>query len=32
LFERFVAPWALPLERLIPPPLGSSLVGVGVKR
>jgi 2-polyprenyl-3-methyl-5-hydroxy-6-metoxy-1,4-benzoquinol methylase len=32
LFERFVAPWALPLERLIPPPIGSSLVGVGVKR
>lgn len=32
LFERFVAPWALPLERLIPPPLGSSLVGVGLKR
>jgi 2-polyprenyl-3-methyl-5-hydroxy-6-metoxy-1,4-benzoquinol methylase len=32
VFERFVAPWALPLERLIPPPLGSSLAGVGVKR
>jgi 2-polyprenyl-3-methyl-5-hydroxy-6-metoxy-1,4-benzoquinol methylase len=32
LFERFVAPWALPLERLIPPPIGSSLIGVGVKR
>lgn len=31
LFERFVAPWALPLERLIPPPLGSSLVAVGKK-
>lgn len=31
LFERFVAPWALPLERLIPPPLGSSLVAVGRK-
>jgi 2-polyprenyl-3-methyl-5-hydroxy-6-metoxy-1,4-benzoquinol methylase len=29
LFERFVAPWALPLERLIPPPIGSSLVAVG---
>lgn len=28
LFERFVAPWALPLERLIPPPIGSSLVAV----
>ena len=32
LFERFVAPWALPLERMIPPPLGSSLAAVGVKR
>lgn len=31
LFERFVAPWALPLERLIPPPIGSSLVAIGVK-
>ena len=29
VFERFVAPWALPLERLIPPPIGSSLVAVG---
>jgi 2-polyprenyl-3-methyl-5-hydroxy-6-metoxy-1,4-benzoquinol methylase len=32
LFERFVAPWALPLERLIPPPIGSSLAAVGLKR
>lgn len=32
LFERLVAPWALPLERLIPPPFGSSLMAVGVKR
>jgi hypothetical protein len=32
LFERFVAPWALPLERLIPPPIGSSLVAVAKKR
>lgn len=32
LFERFVAPWALPLERMIPPPIGSSLVAVGRKR
>jgi 2-polyprenyl-3-methyl-5-hydroxy-6-metoxy-1,4-benzoquinol methylase len=32
VFERFVAPWALPLERLVPPPIGSSLVAVGVKR
>ena len=31
LFERFVAPWALPLERLLPPLLGSSLVAVGRK-
>ena len=31
LFERFVAPWALPLERLIPPPIGSSLVAVARK-
>lgn len=31
LFERFVAPWALPLERMIPPPIGSSLVAVGRK-
>jgi 2-polyprenyl-3-methyl-5-hydroxy-6-metoxy-1,4-benzoquinol methylase len=31
LFERFVAPWALPLERLIPPPVGLSLVAVGRK-
>lgn len=29
LFERFVAPWALPLERLIPPPIGLSLVAAG---
>ena len=32
LFERIVAPWAFPLERLIPPPFGSSLMAVGVKR
>ena len=32
LFERFVAPWALPLERMIPPPVGSSLVAVGRRR
>ena len=31
LFERFVAPWELPLERLIAPPIGSSLVAVGTK-
>ena len=29
LFERLVAPWALPLERLITPPIGLSLVAVG---
>ena len=29
LFETLVAPWALPLDRLIPPPLGLSLVAVG---
>ena len=32
LFERFVAPWALPLERVIPPPIGSSLMAVARKR
>jgi len=32
LFETLVAPWALPLERLIPPPIGLSLVAVGQKR
>jgi 2-polyprenyl-3-methyl-5-hydroxy-6-metoxy-1,4-benzoquinol methylase len=31
LFERYVAPWALPLERWIPPPIGSSLAAVGRK-
>jgi 2-polyprenyl-3-methyl-5-hydroxy-6-metoxy-1,4-benzoquinol methylase len=29
VFDRVVAPWALPLERLIPPPIGLSLIGVG---
>jgi hypothetical protein len=32
LFERLVAPWALPLERLVRPPIGLSLVAVGRKR
>jgi SAM-dependent methyltransferase len=32
LFETLVAPWALPLERLLPPPIGLSLVAVGLKR
>ena len=31
LFETLVAPWVLPLERLLPPPIGLSLVAVGVK-
>jgi 2-polyprenyl-3-methyl-5-hydroxy-6-metoxy-1,4-benzoquinol methylase len=31
LFERLVAPWALPLERVITPPIGLSLMAVGVK-
>src|SRR5688572_28330546 len=29
LFETFVAPWALPLERLVTPPIGLSLMAVG---
>jgi 2-polyprenyl-3-methyl-5-hydroxy-6-metoxy-1,4-benzoquinol methylase len=29
LFERLVAPWALPLERLMTPPVGLSLMAVG---
>ena len=29
LFETLVAPWALPLERLITPPIGLSLIAVG---
>jgi SAM-dependent methyltransferase len=29
LFETLVAPWALPLERVISPPIGLSLVAVG---
>ena len=32
LFETLVAPWALPLERMISPPIGLSLVAVGQKR
>jgi 2-polyprenyl-3-methyl-5-hydroxy-6-metoxy-1,4-benzoquinol methylase len=31
LFDALVAPWALPLETLITPPIGLSLVAVGVK-
>lgn len=29
LFETLVAPWALPLERLVSPPVGLSLVAIG---
>jgi hypothetical protein len=29
LFELLVAPWALPLERVLPLPIGLSLVAVG---
>ena len=32
LFDRLVAPWALPVERLIPPPIGLSLFAVGRAR
>jgi len=32
LFEMLVAPWALPLERLFPPPIGLSLAIVGRRR
>jgi ubiquinone/menaquinone biosynthesis C-methylase UbiE len=31
LFETLVAPWALPLERLLAPPIGLSLIAVGRK-
>jgi 2-polyprenyl-3-methyl-5-hydroxy-6-metoxy-1,4-benzoquinol methylase len=31
LFETLVAPWALPLEAMIPPPIGLSLMAVGVR-
>ena len=32
LFETLIAPWALPLERLFPPPIGLSLAIVGRRR
>jgi SAM-dependent methyltransferase len=32
LFDRFVAPWALPLERVFAPPIGLSLFAVGRAR
>src|SRR5262245_38458678 len=31
LFDSLVAPWALPLERLVAPPIGLSLIAVGRK-
>jgi 2-polyprenyl-3-methyl-5-hydroxy-6-metoxy-1,4-benzoquinol methylase len=31
LFETMIAPWALPLEQLVPPPIGLSLLAVGKK-
>jgi 2-polyprenyl-3-methyl-5-hydroxy-6-metoxy-1,4-benzoquinol methylase len=32
LFDNFIAPWALPVERVAPPPIGLSLIAVGRKR
>jgi SAM-dependent methyltransferase len=32
LFDQFVAPWALPLERVVTPPIGLSLFAVGRAR
>jgi hypothetical protein len=32
LYEQLVAPWALPLDRLVPPPIGLSLFAVGRPR
>jgi 2-polyprenyl-3-methyl-5-hydroxy-6-metoxy-1,4-benzoquinol methylase len=32
LFESLVAPWALPLDRMVPPPIGLSLFAVGCAR
>jgi 2-polyprenyl-3-methyl-5-hydroxy-6-metoxy-1,4-benzoquinol methylase len=31
VFETLVAPWALPIERVLPPPIGLSLMAVGTK-
>jgi 2-polyprenyl-3-methyl-5-hydroxy-6-metoxy-1,4-benzoquinol methylase len=31
LFETLVAPWALPIDRAIPPPIGLSLIGIAVR-
>ena len=32
LYESLVAPWALPFDRLVPPPIGLSLFAVGRPR
>jgi SAM-dependent methyltransferase len=32
LYEKLIAPWALPLDRLVPPPIGLSLFAVGRPR
>jgi 2-polyprenyl-3-methyl-5-hydroxy-6-metoxy-1,4-benzoquinol methylase len=32
LFDNLIAPWALPIERLAPPPIGLSLIAVGRRR
>jgi hypothetical protein len=32
LFDRLIAPWALPLERIVAPPIGLSVVAVGRPR
>jgi hypothetical protein len=31
IFDALVAPWALPIEQLLAPPIGLSLVAVGRK-
>jgi len=31
IFDSLIAPWALPLESLIPPPVGLWLIAAGVK-
>ena len=32
LFDNLIAPWALPMERVAPPPIGLSLIAVGRRR
>jgi hypothetical protein len=32
VFDTFIAPWALPGERLLAPPIGLSLIAVGRRR